>query len=403
VYTVYTVWQACPPETGYTVYTCSAPQIRKNVNLAPAPWHGRLTPMQPAVRLGGRAAVVLLLLASCTRNAVAPPSPETLELYVEARALYAERRFDQALALLERNQAASPGFSGNSLLIGKIHFFREQYAQAQQVWERTLARNPHHLDTRKWLARLHLLRREPGPAYAVLSPGFADSAEDPELLILLGKTLRLLSRTGRNLSRPRPYRPSTGAARASRITPGRGQRAVGLDRASFDAPAPGRHEKGARAMRKMPFPAAIVILLTGCLLMETGRARELYVAPHLAGRIARATWVLDSVTVEQEFASRSVEADATYILRLLLSRRNERADLAGGTLLLRVRIKEREFAEDLRTRRTATVEIEAYPPPSSGETDPAAMALYSETTAQSVRSYAYLTGLLDRALRLLGQ
>jgi hypothetical protein len=156
-------------------------------------------------------------------------------------------------------------------------------------------------------------------------------------------------------------------------------------------------------MRKMPFPAAIVILLTGCLLMETGRARELYVAPHLAGRIARATWVLDSVTVEQEFASRSVEADATYILRLLLSRRNERADLAGGTLLLRVRIKEREFAEDLRTRRTATVEIEAYPPPSSGETDPAAMALYSETTAQSVRSYAYLTGLLDRALRLLGQ
>jgi tetratricopeptide (TPR) repeat protein len=146
--------------------------------------------MQPAVRLGGRAAVVLLLLASCTRNAVAPPSPETLELYVEARALYAERRFDQALALLERNQAASPGFSGNSLLIGKIHFFREQYAQAQQVWEQTLARNPHHLDTRKWLARLHLLRREPGPAYAVLSPGFADSAEDPELLILLGKTLR---------------------------------------------------------------------------------------------------------------------------------------------------------------------------------------------------------------------
>ena len=73
---------------------------------------------------------------------------------------------------------------------------------------------------------------------------------------------------------------------------------------------------------------------------------------------------------------------------------------AAGTLLLRVRIKEREFSSDLRTRRAATVEIEAYTePPAAG--GPAAMALYSETTAQSLRSYAYLSGLLQLALRLL--
>lgn len=144
--------------------------------------------MEPALRVG--AAVVLLLLASCTRNAVAPPSPETLERYLAARALYAESRFDQALSLLEDNEPAAAGFAANSFLIGKIHFFREDYDQAQRTWERTLQTHPHHLDTRKWLVRLHLLREQPAQAGQVLTPAFADSAEDPELLILLGRVLR---------------------------------------------------------------------------------------------------------------------------------------------------------------------------------------------------------------------
>jgi hypothetical protein len=156
-------------------------------------------------------------------------------------------------------------------------------------------------------------------------------------------------------------------------------------------------------MMKMSVPAAAVLLLAGCLLLETGRARELYVAPELASRVARATWVLDSVAAEQELAFPSIEADATYILRLILARRNQEAVPAAGTLLLRVRIKERELAADLRPRRTSTVEIEAYPAPPASGGEPAAMVLYSETTAQSIRSYAYLTGLLERALRLLGR
>jgi len=144
--------------------------------------------MRLALRLG--AAAALLLFASCTRDAVAPPSTETLDHYLAARELYAERRFDQALALLERNQTGARRFPSNGLLIGKIHFFREDYARAQQAWERTLEDNPHHLDTRKWLVRLHLLRQQPELARRVLAPGFGDSAEDPELLLLLGKALR---------------------------------------------------------------------------------------------------------------------------------------------------------------------------------------------------------------------
>lgn len=155
-------------------------------------------------------------------------------------------------------------------------------------------------------------------------------------------------------------------------------------------------------MKRMSALAAVALVLTSCLLLDTGRARERWVSAQYADRVARAVWVLDSVEVQQELASPRIEADAAYILRLLIARGNQRADAGAGTLSLRVRIKERALLSDLRTRRTATVEIETF---AAGD-GPVAMALYSETTehgAQSVQSYAYLSGLLKRALHHMGR
>jgi hypothetical protein len=148
--------------------------------------------------------------------------------------------------------------------------------------------------------------------------------------------------------------------------------------------------------------AAAALVLAGCLVLDTGRARERYVAPEYADRLARAVWILDSVEAQQELASPQIEADAAYILQLLIAQGNQRADAGAGTLALRVRIKERGLPSDLRARRTATVEIEAF---ASGD-HPVAMALYSETTAhgaRGVQSYTYLSGLLKRALRQMGR
>lgn len=155
-------------------------------------------------------------------------------------------------------------------------------------------------------------------------------------------------------------------------------------------------------MKRVSALAAVALVLTGCLVLDTGRARERWVCAEYADRVARAVWILDSVEVQQELASPRIEADASYVLRLLIARGNQRADAGAETLSLRVRIKERDLPSDLRTRRSATVEIEAF---ATGD-HPVAIALYSETTtrgAQGVQSYAYLSGLLKRALRHMGR
>ena len=139
----------------------------------------------------------LAAAASCVRGqppfgrvARRPARQESVARYVEARRLYSEERLEEALRVLLENHRLDPDFSENSHLIGKIYFFREDYAQAREAWESTLERNPHHLDTRKWLARLDLMEGRPEAAEALMAPALSDSAEDPELLILLGRSRR---------------------------------------------------------------------------------------------------------------------------------------------------------------------------------------------------------------------
>jgi tetratricopeptide (TPR) repeat protein len=129
----------------------------------------------------------ICILISCSRGL---PSATDLDHYREAKSLYLNDDLEGALRLVDEARKSAPGFSGASFLAGKIHFFRKDYAKAEVAWKETIARNPGHVDARKWLCRLYLSGGEQEKARAVLEPALADSSEDAELLVLMGKVLK---------------------------------------------------------------------------------------------------------------------------------------------------------------------------------------------------------------------
>ena len=136
------------------------------------------------------ACICLQFVCSCAKQSAQPITEQSLHRYCTARKCYSEQRFDDALDLLLNNFRSAPEFSANSFLIGKIYYFTKDPVQAERYWRHTLKFNSHHVDTRKWLARLLLQQGRIEEAECVLEPGLAISSEDPELLILMGKVKR---------------------------------------------------------------------------------------------------------------------------------------------------------------------------------------------------------------------
>jgi len=119
-------------------------------------------------------------------------SGETLSAYLEAKKIYLEGDLERALPLFQQLHRASPSFSNASFMLGKVYFFQGKPGEAEAVWKQTLARNPNHTDSRKWLCRLYLLNQQAQKAGELVSRALADDSEDPELLILLGKSQKAL-------------------------------------------------------------------------------------------------------------------------------------------------------------------------------------------------------------------
>jgi len=136
------------------------------------------------------ACLCLYFVCSCARQSTQTFTEQSLDRYLSARDYYSRDRLTEALDLLLENHRVEPDFSANSFLIGKIFFFQGEYPQAERYWQCTLSKNPHHLDTRKWLARLYLQEGRVREAGAVLEDALCLSSEDPELLILMAKVKR---------------------------------------------------------------------------------------------------------------------------------------------------------------------------------------------------------------------
>jgi len=126
-----------------------------------------------------------LLIATCS----GPGIPrEALEPYLEGKKLYIQGDLEGSRQILLAVYQQTPHFSQNSYLLGKACYFLGDYAEADAVWRETLDRNPHHIDSRKWLARLHLQQEASTSAADIIEKALEDSSEDPELLILLART-----------------------------------------------------------------------------------------------------------------------------------------------------------------------------------------------------------------------
>jgi len=151
-------------------------------------------------------------------------------------------------------------------------------------------------------------------------------------------------------------------------------------------------------MKRCCLLVGVVLFLSSCLLFETRRVQDLYVQSDYTDQIKHAQLVLDSISVQKGFASPHLEANADYILRLLLAGNTQKLRQPGKPLRIRALIKEEEFSRDFQTRNTVTVELSVFDPRSS---KPVAIALFSENTRETIDSYAYLHSIIRRAIRHL--
>lgn len=147
-------------------------------------------------------------------------------------------------------------------------------------------------------------------------------------------------------------------------------------------------------MKRASCVAVFVLSLCSCLFLPSRSARDLYIESGYTERVHSAELVLDSLTVRKGFESRILEENAAYIVQLLLVRRNQDSATSGKTLLLRALIKEQAYSREFRDLNTVTVELSLFDPP---KTEAVALALYSETTKDTIDSYAYMHSVIRRA------
>ena len=154
-------------------------------------------------------------------------------------------------------------------------------------------------------------------------------------------------------------------------------------------------------MMRLCVLAVFVLALCSCLVFAPQRAHELYVDREYRAAIGESRLTLDCLAVQKGFDSAGLEANAAYILHLMLARRNQNlSDTSAQALSLRALIKEEEFSRDYRPLNTVSVELSIFDPPRESAV---ALALYSETTKQTIASYGYLHSVIRRALRQLSR
>ncbi|MFP4432573.1 MAG: tetratricopeptide repeat protein [Spirochaetaceae bacterium] len=138
--------------------------------------------------------VLLLLLSSCGSG---PGSEADLESYLRARALYIQGDLPGARRILEAPGRGIRHLAYGRLLLGKTLFFQSGPAAAAEELAVLVEENPHHVDAAKWLARSYLELSDPERAQRTLTAALEVSSEDPELLILMGRSAREVGNTTR--------------------------------------------------------------------------------------------------------------------------------------------------------------------------------------------------------------
>lgn len=135
-----------------------------------------------------------LLLVGCSPGNNPGPTPDPgMEVYLRARSLYEQGDLSGARALLEsRTMAHLPAAT---VLLGRTLYFLGREAEAAETLEPLIREAPNHVDAAKWLARSYLALGRPEESRQVVIGALSTSAEDAELLLLMGQSARDLGET----------------------------------------------------------------------------------------------------------------------------------------------------------------------------------------------------------------
>jgi len=112
---------------------------------------------------------------------------ETILQYARGMELYHEGRASEAFDVFESVHRADPSFIPAIFAAGKAAFINASYTEAESLFLEVLELEPRHIDTQKWLSRLLIISGRTAEAETYLKAALEISAEDPELLMLLGQ------------------------------------------------------------------------------------------------------------------------------------------------------------------------------------------------------------------------
>lgn len=137
--------------------------------------------------------IVVLLLTACTLT----PQPVTVPpagYQAEAQALLAERRYTEALAVLERGAAAHPGDTNLLLRQGQIYLALRRWFLAEDAFNRTLARDLENVEATMGLAETLLQQGRYSEALKVWQQAARLDPDQPGVFTGLGRTWLALFR-----------------------------------------------------------------------------------------------------------------------------------------------------------------------------------------------------------------
>lgn len=136
----------------------------------------------------------VLILCSCAEQkdkeasrAFGKGREETILQYTRGMELYHEGRTSEAFDVFESVIQADPSFIPAVFAAGKAAFINASYTEAESLFLQVLELEPRHIDTRKWLSRLLIISGRAAEAETYIKAALEISAEDPELLMLLGQ------------------------------------------------------------------------------------------------------------------------------------------------------------------------------------------------------------------------
>ena len=118
-------------------------------------------------------------------SALLPQHP--LLNYLRGRLAYDRGEFDQAQAYLQEYLAQIPSDVRGQAMLGAVNFSQNHFRQAEVYLSQAVGRNFGGDQTRRLLAETQLRLNKPGDALQSLGSFDADSADDPIMLMMLGR------------------------------------------------------------------------------------------------------------------------------------------------------------------------------------------------------------------------